>query len=90
MKSVRTIGVFLIACSALCFIMAWERYRAAVREGQAIAEALGGVEFESVSVPLESIVGALIGVVLLVAGARLLVESFLRRSAPDGELLKSD
>lgn len=90
MKSVRTLGVFLVACSALCFIMAWDRYQSAIREGKAIAEALKGIEFESVSAPVESIVGGLIGVVLLVAGARLIFDSIAQRKTVDNELLETD
>jgi ABC-type Fe3+-siderophore transport system permease subunit len=86
MKQLRTIGIFLVACSALCFIIAIERYLTAVRTGKQIAATLKGVEFESVSTPLATIVCGVVGVALFVAGVRLLFESVRRSKVDDGML----
>lgn len=89
MKSLRTAGFFLLACSALCFIIAIERYLTEVRTGKQIAAALKEIEFESVSIPIETTVCGLVGISLFVAGARLLFDS-VRKSRPNDGLLKSE
>ena len=89
MKQLRTVGIFFVACSALCFIIATERYLTAVRTGKQVAAAIEGVEFESVSTPITTTVCGLLGVALLVAGVRLLFVSVRNTNLEDG-LLKSD
>ncbi len=86
MKSFRTTGLFLLACSGLCFIIAVERYMTAVRTGEAIAAAMKGVEFETVSMPIETKVCGLVGIALLVAGVRVLFESVGKSNKDDGML----
>ena len=80
MISVRTIGVFLIACAAICLTIAAERYYSAVQTATAIAEQIEGVEFESASLPTVSIVCGLVGIVMLVAGVRLLIDALSRKT----------
>lgn len=75
MHQLRSIGAFTLACSLICFIIAFERYQSAVRSAKAIAAAIDGVEFESTRLPTVSVVAGLAGVALLVAGVRLLFES---------------
>jgi hypothetical protein len=91
MKLLRSIGALMLACSAICLIIAIQKYVNAVTTAKAIAEAIDGVEFESVALPIETKVCGLAGVVLLVSGVRLLFESFRRREKPvDGMLSGSD
>ena len=85
MKSHRTLGAFMIACAAICIIIAVQTYTNAVTTASAIAELIDGVEFESVEPPLVSYVTGICGVVLLVAGARVLFES-TRKPKTDGLL----
>lgn len=75
MVSFRTLGVFMIACGALLLTVAIERYYSAVQTAKAIAERLDGIEFESVALPNVSMVCGFAGVMLLIAGARMLFES---------------
>jgi uncharacterized membrane protein len=75
MKPLRSTGVFLICCSAICLIVAVERYQSAVVTGRKIADQLEGIEFESVGIPLVSTVMGFVAIVFLVAGIRLLLES---------------
>lgn len=89
MKLRRPIGLLLLACSALCFVIATDTYLTDVRTGKAVMAALKGVKFESVPIPIETTVCGLVGIAMLVAGVRLLFESFRRSKAKDG-LLKSD
>ena len=89
MIQLRTIGIFFVACSALCFIIAIEQYLTAVRTGKQVAAAIEGVEFESVSTPITTTVCGLFGVALFIAGVRLLFVS-VRSSNVDDGLLKSD
>ena len=86
MKYLRSIGALLLAGSAICFIISVERYLTAVRTAKAIMAQIDGVEFESVAVPIETTVCGLVGVVFLVAGFRLLFESF-RNRPPANEML---
>ena len=76
MISPRTVAVFVIASAALCLTIAVERYYATVRTAKAVAEQIRGFEIDSVGIPRETIVCGLAGIVLLVAGANLLFESF--------------
>ena len=80
MKQRTSIGAFLIACSAICLIIAIERYYSALATAKQVAEMLEGVEFESVGIPIESIVCGLAGGVMLVAGVILIAE---RNHEPD-------
>ena len=75
MVSMRTIAVFLIACSAILLTIAIQKYLNAVETAEAIAEHLEGIEFESVSLPIESSVCGFVAVLMFVAGVRLLFES---------------
>jgi len=75
MVSIRTIAVFLIACSAILFVIAFQKYYNTVLTAQAIAEQIEGIEFESVGVPIETGVCGFVGVLLLVAGVKLLLDS---------------
>jgi len=85
MVSLRTIAVFLIACSAIMFVIAYQKYYNAIETAKAIAGQIEGVEFESVGVPIETSVCGFVGVLLLVAGAKLLLASVRKRDANDGE-----
>lgn len=76
MKQLRSIGVFLITCAVICGLIAYERYSTAKTTAKAVAETLEGVEFVSVGLPLTTIVAGAIGLVLLVAGAKCISDSF--------------
>lgn len=73
MVSLRTIAVFLIACSAILLVIAFQNYQNAVASAKAIAEKIPGFEFESVGPPVETMVCGVAGVALLVAGTLLLL-----------------
>lgn len=64
----RSIGLLMMACSLICFLIAYERYVSAVATGRAIAEQLEGVDFVAVRTPWISLVALALGVTLLVAG----------------------
>ncbi|MFK7765961.1 MAG: hypothetical protein AB8B55_01880 [Mariniblastus sp.] len=89
--NLRTIGLFLLACSAICFIVAAERYQSAVEAAKKMMGPLEGFEVDSVSLPLVSSVCGLAGVVLFVAGVRLMFEQVKanRAKSKDG-MLKVD
>ena len=89
MVSIRTIAIFLIACSAIMFVIAFQKYYNAVETAKAIAGQIEGVEFEAVGMPVETSVCGFVGVLLLVAGARLLFESGRRRTKDEPSLLNS-
>jgi hypothetical protein len=74
MKQHRTVGVFLIGSASICFLIAWERYHSAVQTAKEVARALDGIEFESVSTPVETFVAGLLGVAMTVAGVVLIME----------------
>ena len=76
MRQLRSIGAFMIACAMICGLIATERYNSAKTTAQAVADALPGVDFVSVGIPLATKVAGLIGVMLLVAGAKCIFESF--------------
>ena len=90
MRQLRSVGTFLIVGSALCFIMAYERYATKLRTAQAIADSIEGVELESVSLPIETTVVGLIGVGLLVAGLKCVFNAFQEPKKEPGELLSSE
>lgn len=75
MISMRTIAVFLIACSAILITIAIQKYSNAVATAKAVAEHLQGIELESVTMPIETTVCGFAGILMLVAGVRLLFES---------------
>ncbi len=81
-------AVFLLACSAICLIVAIERYQSAVFTAKAIAAQLDGVEFESAGIPLISLVMGFVSVVFCVAGIRLLFDN--RRSGNSAEGMLPD
>ncbi|MGB1928107.1 MAG: hypothetical protein ACPHO8_02285 [Mariniblastus sp.] len=83
MKQHRTIGVFLLGCAVICFLIAWERYYSAVQTAQEIARAITEIEYESVSMPIETTVSGLLGVALAVAGIVLITEYVRGKSKPD-------
>ena len=85
MVSMRTIAIFLIACSAILFVIAVQKYYSAIATAQAIAERIEEIEFESAGLPIETTVCGLAGVMLLVAGLRLLYESRRQRLAKENE-----
>ena len=87
MKSQRSIGIFLLACSAICLTIAIQNYISEVQTAKAIADLIEEVEFESVRMPIETIVCGLVGIMLLVAGARLLFESMRKPKSDSGKLL---
>ncbi|MDA7859158.1 hypothetical protein N9B31_02240 [Mariniblastus sp.] len=87
MKQHRTIGVFLLGCAVICFLIAWERYHSAVQTAQEIARVIKEIEFESVSTPIETIVSGLLGVAMAVAGVVLIMEYIREKNKPD-DLLK--
>lgn len=74
MKTSRSAGLFLLACAAICLIVAIQKYQSAVTTAKRIAEQFDGMEFESVATPQVSVVMGFVGAVLLVAGIRLLFE----------------
>ena len=86
MIALRTIAIFMIACSAICFAIAFERYYSAVATAKAIADRIEGVEYVAVKMPRASYVCGFTGVVLLIAGLRLLFESRHRVSSNDALL----
>jgi uncharacterized membrane protein len=79
-------AMFLLACSAICLIVAIERYQSAVFTAKAVAAQLDGVEFESVGIPLISAVMGFVSVVFCVAGMRLLFEHRRAENQPKGML----
>ncbi len=81
MKQLRSIGIFLIVCSSLCGLMAYERYRSAHVTAVAIAEVMEGIELTSVTPPLTSIVAGLFGVVLFVAGLKCVFSSLQQQNS---------
>ena len=83
MVSIRTIAIFLIACSAILFVIAVQKYYNAVATAKAVADQIEGIEFESTALPIETSVCGFAGVMLLVAGLRLLFES--RRAVKENE-----
>ncbi len=85
MVSMRTIAIFLIACSAILFVIAVQKYNNAIATAKAIADRIQGIEFESAGVPIETSVCGLAGVMLLVAGLILLLESFRQRGTKKDE-----
>ncbi len=87
MKQHRTVGVFLIGCAVICFLIAWERYYSAVQTAREIARVMPEIEFDSVLTPIETVVSGLLGVTLAVAGVVLIVEYFREKNKPD-DLLK--
>lgn len=87
MKQHRTIGVLLLGCAVICFLIAWERYHSAVQTAQEIARVITEIEYESVSTPIETTVSGLLGVALAVAGAVLIMEYIRGKNKPD-DLLK--
>jgi putative Mn2+ efflux pump MntP len=84
MKQLRTIGVFALACSAICFIIAIERYYSAVKTAEEVAERMG-LELESIGTPTESLVSGFASVLLLIIGTRLVFESI--QKPKDAELI---
>jgi len=91
MISIRTIGVFMIVCAAICLTIAIERYYSAIQTAEALAEILDGIEFESVSMPTVTKVCGFVGILLLVGGLRMLFDSLRGQKDQDHEdgLLKS-
>lgn len=87
MKQHRTVGVFLLGSASICFLIAWERYHSAGQTAKEVARVLDGIEFESVSTPVETIVGGLLGVAMAVAGVLLIMEYIGKKDKPD-DLLK--
>lgn len=86
MKPLRSTGLFLLACSAICLIVAIQKYQSAVATAEKIAEQLEGIEFESVGIPQVSMVMGFIGAVFLVAGIRLLFDSSQSKPQSDDML----
>ena len=82
MKQLRSIGTFLIVCAILCGLIAYERYATARNTAIAVAEAIEGIEFTSVTPPITTVVAGLIAIILLVAGVTCLFNSF---RTPAGE-----
>ena len=82
MKQLRSIGIFAIACSAICFIIAVERYVSTIKTAEEVASRMG-LELESVSTPIETLVGGLVGILLFIIGGRLLFEA-MRKPKDDG------
>jgi hypothetical protein len=72
MKQLRSVGAFMIVCSILCFVVAYDRYQTNLVTAKALMNLDGfdGVEFDSVSVPMETYIAGFAGVVLLVGGFR--------------------
>ena len=87
MKQHRTIGVFLLGCAVICFLITWERYHSAVQTAQEIARVITEIEYESVSTPIETTVSGLLGVALAVAGVVLIMEYIRGKNKPD-DLIK--
>ena len=85
MISKQTIAIFLIACSAILFVIAVQKYYNTVATAKAIADRIQGVEFESAAIPIETCVCGFAGVMLLVAGVMLLFESRRHRAVKENE-----
>ena len=85
MISKRTIAIFLIACSAILFVIAVQKYYNTVATAKAIAERIQGVEFESAALPIQTSVCGLAGVMLLVAGVTLLFGSRRHNAVEENE-----
>ena len=79
----------MLACSAICLIIAIQKHVNAVTTAKTIADSIDGVEFESVAMPIETKVCGLAGVILLVAGVKMLFESRQNRNPADGLLTVS-
>ncbi len=75
MRQLRSIGAFLVTCSLICGLIAYERYVTAKTTAIAVAERLEGVEFVAVDWPLTTMVAGAIGIVLAVAGIKCLADS---------------
>ena len=85
MVSLRTIAIFLIACSAILFVIAVQKYYNTIATAKAVADRIQGVEFESAAMPIETSVCGFAGVMLLVAGVTLFFESRRQRVAKENE-----
>ena len=76
----------MMACSMICFLIAYERYVSAVATGRAIAEQLQGIEFVGVRTPKISLIALGLGVTLLVAGGSCWWQWYRGRQAKDDSL----
>ena len=67
-NNVRSLGIYMLACGALCGLIAWDKYYSALKTGQELARRIPEIEFVSVAIPLMSIVCGAGCVMLSVAG----------------------
>lgn len=88
MNSLRSVGVLLVVCAGLSGLVAYECYRRADQAGKALAAQIDVFEFESVSIPIYTRVGAFVSVMLLVAGIRCLVNAHAANQTHDDSVVK--
>lgn len=67
MALVRKIGLFFAACGFLCGLIAYQKYQIKMETANTIAEMMN-LQVVKVPIPIESIVGGFLCVMLLVAG----------------------
>jgi hypothetical protein len=75
MKLNRSLGFYLLACSGLCGLVGYESYQTKVRTAKEIASRLE-LQFESVSIPIESYIAGFLCIAFAVAGMFCLKEYF--------------
>lgn len=80
MKLNRSLGFYLLACSALCGVIACDFYQSEVRTAKAVARQMD-LTLESVEIPVETKVAGFLCVAIGVAGAICLRDYFRQEQA---------
>jgi len=75
-NNLRSLGVYMLACGALCGLIAWDKYYSVSKTGQELARRIPEIEFVSVGIPLISIVCGAGCVMLTVAGMICIWKAF--------------
>jgi hypothetical protein len=75
MKLNRSIGFYLIACSLLCGVIAYDFYQSQVRTAKAVARQLD-LTLDAIEFPIESKVAGFLCIAIGVAGAICLRDYF--------------
>jgi hypothetical protein len=76
-NNLRSLGIYMLVCGALCGLIAWDKYYSAVKTGQELARRIPEIEFVSVGIPLISIVCGAGCVMLSVAGVICIWHAFV-------------